>query len=434
MTSQADRTIDASVSKTFFVEMLVKDIPLEMAIHDLLDNCIDGALRLRGDQSFEGLEINITCAPDHFTIADNCGGIDVDIARNYAFRFGRPKEAESVPNSVGRFGVGMKRAVFKLGRHFLVRSVTETHRFLVDVDVTTWEEGPEWQFEFKELEEFTEPTPVEKRGSDVRVEQLFESVAERFQLENFVSRLKRAIAARHQPHLNRGLVVKVNESSIVGTPVHFFALQGRLHPALREDSYNGVVARQIVGVGPRNPADAGWYVFCNGRMVLRADQSELTGWGESNIERLPKYHNDFAWFRGCVFFDSKDPTALPWNTTKDGVDQDSGLYRSVRTQMITMMTPVLEFLRAVADEQEPEQPLTELLRIADRTPVSQVQTRDSFLYVRPSVVPPELRPTRIAYDRPIGLVQKVKKNLGVTSNKAVGERTFDYYVSSEIEE
>ena len=434
MTSQAERTIDASVSKAFFVEMLVKDIPLEMAIHDLLDNCIDGALRLREDQSFEGLEVDITCASGHFTIRDNCGGIAYDVARNYAFRFGRPPEAEPVPYSVGRFGVGMKRAVFKLGRHFIVRSTSEKHRFVVDVDVATWEQLPEWQFEFKELEELTAPWPVRERGSEVHVEELFESVAERFQLDTFVSRLQRAISARHQTHLNRGLGVKVNGVSIVGNPVHFFALPGRLHPAAREDSYNGVVARQTVGVGPRDPADAGWYVFCNGRMVLRADQSEVTGWGESNIERLPKYHNDFAWFRGCVFFDSKDPAALPWNTTKDGVDQDSGLYRSVRTQMITMMTPVLEFLRAVADEQEPEQPLTELLRSASRSPVSQVQTRSSFLYIRPSVVPPEHRPTRIAYDKPSGLVQTVKRNLGVTSNKAVGEKTFEYYVSAEIEE
>ena len=113
------------------LEMLVKDIPLEMAIHDLLDNSIDGALRLRGNESFEGLEVDITCSPDHFTIRDNCGGIDYEIARNYAFRFGRPPESEPVPHSVGRFGVGMKRAVFKLGSHFYVRSTSETHRFVV---------------------------------------------------------------------------------------------------------------------------------------------------------------------------------------------------------------------------------------------------------------------------------------------------------------
>ena len=147
----------------------------------------------------------------------------------------------------------------------------------------------------------------------------------------------------------------LNGRSIVGKAVEFFELSNNLRPGYRADTYNGVAVRQVVGVGPRDPYDAGWYVFCNGRMILRADQSEVTGWGEPNIERLPRYHNDFAWFRGCVFFDSRDPAALPWNTTKDGVDQDSGLYRSVKSQMVVMMGPVLQFLREVVNEQDPHE-------------------------------------------------------------------------------
>lgn len=435
MTSPAERTIDASVSKAFFVEMLVKDITLEMAIHDLLDNCIDGALRLRGSGSLEGLEVEITCTSDEFNIRDNCGGITVDVARNYAFRFGRPKEAPSVSHSIGRFGVGMKRAVFKLGKHFSVWSKSETHQFRVEVDVSAWEEESEWQFEFKYLKELPEPAPEKDQGTEVRVEQLFESVSERFGLDTFSSRLQRAIEARYQSHLERGLVVRLNGHSVIGTPVRFFVSSGALHPAFRKDSYNGVTVRQYAGVGPRDPADAGWYVFCNGRMVLRADQSEVTGWGEPNIERLPKYHNDFAWFRGCVYFDSEDPNALPWNTTKDSVDQDSGLYRTVKTQMVKMMTPVLQFLRSVATEEDPNKPLASLLEQAISVPISRAQTCDSFDPKKKNPpVPPEMQPTGIQYARPTGLVNKVKKHLGVTTNRAVGEKTFDYYVSSEITE
>ena len=435
MTSPSDRIIDASVSKAFFVDMLVRDISLEMAIHDLLDNCIDGALRLRGQDSFVGLEVDIACSDKQFKIRDNCGGISVNIARNYAFRFGRPKDAPPVLNSVGRFGVGMKRAVFKLGRQFIVRSTSETHQFVVEVDVADWESENGWQFKFKELKEFSNPTPPEERGTEVQVNRIFESVSERFLLNNFLSRLQTSIESRHQTHLEHGLVVKLNGHAIVGAPVQFFVSSDNLRPALKEDLYNEVYVKQIVGVGPRNPADAGWYVFCNGRMVLRADQTEVTGWGQSNIERLPKYHNDYAWFRGCVFFNSADPTNLPWNTTKDGVDQDSGLYRTVRTQMVTMMTPVLQFLREVVEEQEPEQPLGSLLQSASSVPVSKLQTHGPFFFMKPPLISPEEKPTRIAYDRAAGLVNKVKERLRVRTNKAVGEKTFDYYVSlEEVEE
>ena len=442
--SDKDR-IDASVSKEFFVEMLIKDIPLEMALHDLLDNCIDGALRVRRDDRFDGLQVTITCSADYFEISDNCGGIAVETARHYAFCFGRPKKAPLVRYSVGRFGVGMKRAVFKLGKRFIVHSTTTTHRFIVDVDVSDWEQSADWLFEFSEVEECEEDLPADECGTSVRVEQLFDGVSDRFELESFIAKLMTGIASRYQTHLERGLVVSLNGVSIVGAPVEFFQTAG-LQVGRSQEKYDGVLVRQLIGVGPRKPEDAGWYVFCNGRMVLQADQTEVTGWGEANIDRLPKYHNDFAWFRGCVLFDSEDSASLPWNTTKDGVDQDSSLYRSVRTRMVTMMHPVIQFLREVASEEEPEEPLRELLRSAVAVPLGTLQERglvgtvgkdgsNAFWYRVPQpVVAPEDMATRIAYDRPVGVVNEVRKRLGVRSNKAVGEKTFEYYVRMEIDE
>ena len=44
-------TVDATPVKSFFVDMLTRDIELVDAILDLLDNCVDGILRLKGDYS-----------------------------------------------------------------------------------------------------------------------------------------------------------------------------------------------------------------------------------------------------------------------------------------------------------------------------------------------------------------------------------------------
>ena len=52
MTTAAPRAINASPTKEFFVEMLTKDVSLSLAILDLVDNSVDGALRMRGDQNF----------------------------------------------------------------------------------------------------------------------------------------------------------------------------------------------------------------------------------------------------------------------------------------------------------------------------------------------------------------------------------------------
>merc|ERR1712000_233120 len=81
-----------------------------------------------------------------FEIIDNCGGISWETASNYAFRSGRPTEAPSTPGSIGQFGIGMKRALFKLGNAFTVRSVTEKEDFELRVNVPEWSASSEWNF------------------------------------------------------------------------------------------------------------------------------------------------------------------------------------------------------------------------------------------------------------------------------------------------
>jgi hypothetical protein len=44
--------VNASPVKSFFVHMLTRDIGLEEAILDLLDNCVDGILRSKGADWF----------------------------------------------------------------------------------------------------------------------------------------------------------------------------------------------------------------------------------------------------------------------------------------------------------------------------------------------------------------------------------------------
>src|SRR4051812_32570873 len=112
----SDTTINASPTKEFFIHMLTRDVSLSRAIIDLVDNSVDGARRLRPGGNFTGLTVTIHLSPEEFRIEDNCGGIPVAIARDYAFRFGRPKDAPNTSGSVGQFGVGMKRTFFKLGR------------------------------------------------------------------------------------------------------------------------------------------------------------------------------------------------------------------------------------------------------------------------------------------------------------------------------
>ena len=113
-----DLVIDARPTKEFFIYMLTKDILLIRAIIDLVDNSWDGALRVSKKHPLNRLSIDLDITENSFVISDNCGGIPYNVAKNYAFRFGRPTDMERTDHSVGQFGVGMKRSLFKIGSKF----------------------------------------------------------------------------------------------------------------------------------------------------------------------------------------------------------------------------------------------------------------------------------------------------------------------------
>jgi len=140
--------VTGSPSKELFITMLTRDITLIDAISDLIDNCVDGAIKLKGRNKFKGLEVNITLSENCFKIQDNCGGIDKKLAQMYAFRFGRPLNATQIDYSVGQFGIGMKRALFKMGDKFEVKSVSEKTSFTIGIDVNKWSKDKSWDFKF----------------------------------------------------------------------------------------------------------------------------------------------------------------------------------------------------------------------------------------------------------------------------------------------
>jgi hypothetical protein len=439
--------INASPTKEFFIHMLTRDIPLSRAILDLVDNSVDGARRLRPAGDYDRLSVRMELNADHFRISDNCGGIPVDVARDYAFRFGRPKEAPDTPGSMGQFGVGMKRTFFRLGRHFVVSSTTARSRFTVDVDVDEWladgESPDKWHFRFKELE--TDLHVKEKdTGTVIVVDRLLKNVADTFALENFRNRLMEELSHAHALTLDRELAITLNRLPIKHDPQEFFASK-TLKPAFMEKSYTSKVlagkpgppvgVKFYAGVSERSLHDGGWYVFCNGRLILRADQTATTVWGERHQMRA--YHPDFAYFRGYVYFDCDDGSLLPWTTTKTGVDADSPIYKVVQQEMIEMTRPVLNFLTNLAKEKaaaSATRPLEDAITTARATQVQAITQSHAFVAPPPAPVPSGPKMQRIQYFKPAEDVEKARKALKVKSLTAVGEKTFEYFMRYEAGE
>lgn len=431
------KKIDARPTKDFFISMLIKDIGTIHAIIDLVDNCVDGAKRLRPKRKFKGLYVRIEATADRFTITDNCGGIPVDLARNYAFRFGRPVDMQPTPHSVGQFGVGMKRALFKLGKKFRIESTTATSHFRVQVDVDSWKAKDEWEFEFDDLVERRRRAPSSETGTSVVVKPLHDTISSSFSLDTFVGQLSKDLQEAHIDSMRRGLTISLNGQALQFRHLMLFQSK-RIKPAchkfvLPHEGAN-VHVRLYAGISESEPAEAGWDVFCNGRLVLGADQTIVTGWGETREETVPKYHNQFARFRGFAFFDSKDASLLPWKTTKTGVDSDSPSYMAVRLQMIKMMRPVIDFLnRLDAEKNRDERPLAAAVEKTELVELDQVRPRPVFSAPAPPPARTVADMGRIVYLKPMSQIKRAQKTLKVKSRRDVGERTFDYFYERECE-
>ncbi|MGE0367194.1 MAG: ATP-binding protein [Phycisphaerales bacterium] len=450
-TAPANMTIDASPTKELFIAMLTRDVALIPAIIDLADNCTDGARRLRDDRSWSGLEMRVDAKPDKFVIADNCGGIPVDVARKYAFRFGRPEDAETVEGEVGRFGVGMKRGLFKLGRHFHIRSTTAKTQFEVTIDVEEWAGEPAWQFEFDKAPIEDGRFPADEQGTAITVTKLHPQVQEHFREVQFIEDLRQQLTSKLEVSIRNKLAVQVNG---VGLKAHVRQLVAdkALAPARKTLKLKGPTGSDVevelwCGLGKPEShgaarAESGWYVFCNGRMLLEADKTPATGWGVEDDEKIPAYHPQFNDFRGFAYLDAADAGDLPWNTTKTALDTDHPVYRRVKQEMIAIARPVIDYFNKRKEEndglkqagQDPKGRLQTLFDDSKVKPLEKLTYRAAFSVPKPGKIKkikggPALQ--KIKFEVDAKKAETAKEALGASSWTAVGEQVFDYYYSSE---
>ncbi|KAB2540812.1 hypothetical protein AL035_15670 [Salipiger aestuarii] len=440
-------SVDASPTKAFFCSVITRDLSLEDAIADLVDNCVDGAKRLRGSSEagdggalYSGLWVELQFDAEGFSIKDNCGGIDLEIARKYAFKFGRDQEFDGTPGSVGQFGVGMKRSLFKMGSHFKVETATQSDTYEISVDVPAWISDPHWDFRISKLD--TEGVEVEDTGTEITVINLYSGVSSLFSTKFFNDRVVHEIKTSQQHFIRNGLSIRVNGDAII-SPAWQLASSEQLIPFYQvyedEGGKDLLKSRIYAGVGPSAPAAAGWYVFCNGRCIVSADQSSTTGWGDlpgASGVSVPKFHNQFTRFRGYAFLDSNDPDRLPWNTTKTDLDFDHPEFVRLRQRLVEIARPVINFLNELDNERDfsPEdQVISRVLQKAPLTPISKMAVQQTFSYQKATVKKgPALK--NIAYKKPEPEIASLQTALGASSAKEVGVKSFEFAFARLVEE
>ncbi len=345
------KRVKGEPAKEFFVKMLTRDIELHDAILDLLDNCIDGILRNEAPPAaaktpFKGFWAKISFDDKRFVIEDNCGGIPWPLARNYAFRMG-PADAPHPERSIGTVGIGMKRALFKIGQHSIVHSHHKDHTFEVVIPSTWFRDAKSWDFDA------SVEKPLQKTyGTIIEVTQLHPSIAVILgdgKKSDFHERMLTVINLHYCYMIEKGFQVEVNGVIAKGKPIELLCQDSKAKtsflPYIYESSFDGIDVFLAVGYTSPNPTQkqqeqatdgqystelSGWTIVCNDRVVVANDRSRLTGWGDAGV---PSHHPQFNGIRGIVEFRCKTASKLPVTTTKRGIDAGSNLYLQVRERM-----------------------------------------------------------------------------------------------------
>ena len=335
--------IDTTPSKQVIVQSLTRDISIDACVFDLIDNAVDAArnsifAKKRGDDderlpiSYKGYEVKIQFGADEFSIQDNCGGISIAELKASVLRFG---ERSAHPMGIGVFGVGLNRALFKIGRLSNIVTDNGIQRAQLDLDTEKYLRAKGWSLPAVEV-----PT-VGKAGTIIKITGLSTETARRFADKSEIERFGSEIGRIYSRFIEKGLKVVVNRAAVKAHPVEIresgpyapdrkfyktedgisiflHAGQHLKHRFGAEPDYDKETNSQITD-------EFGWTIFCNDRVVVSHDRSAKTGW-------YAKFHSEFYGFVGEVNFVG-DPARLPWTTTKEDVDLNNQAYQSALDDM-----------------------------------------------------------------------------------------------------
>lgn len=425
--------------------MFTRDISLEDCLLDLVDNSIDSLVRREnldpardilkprpaGGRPGKLPEIRLHLADNTIEISDTCGGIPPSDVLHDVFTFGHSKDAQL--GQLGAYGIGLKRAIFKIAAEFQMESVTDEGGFHAGLNVDKWAERDEQLDDWKIPVQFTS-NGRRTYGTTISFTKLRDEVKMRMRDGAFMGRLIRSIGQTYSLFLEDTVRVKVNDDTV--TPMEIpLGQSDKAKPGQLEFTKGDVKVRIIASLAARKQEEwsyerAGWYVLCNGRVVVVADKTDLTGWGEG----LPLFHSKYNGFVGAAVFRSHDPLALPWTTTKRNLNREAPVYQHAKTEMVILARPILSFLNNMYPTELTEEPAER--KIAERvrpSSIRKIAARPVSAFEVKKSESADKATVRVQYDADKADIEKVRKVLGKwkwSANK-IGRHTFQHFLKTE---
>jgi hypothetical protein len=349
---------------------------------------------------------------------------------------------------LGVYGIGLKRAIFKLGNLTVIESATPDGGFAVRIDVPKWSQAEgdlaeDWTFP---IDDHSQKLTVSGAGTNITITDLHEEVKVRMSDGALDSTLRRIVAQTYSVFLGEHVSVVLN-----GVPVGRSSLplgnSPEFQPGFETFVQDGVTCTLLATLAPpeaRRLESAGWYVICNGRVVLPADKSEVTGWGGAVLPTFQPKHRPFV---GVALFMAEDPSLLPWTTSKRGLNRESILFQKVRGRMAGIARPLVTFLNdfyssksddatedpANDDDSNAGRAVAESVKPAEFRTLMRGPTSSTFAVTS---VPVRKTTTSIQFDAERRDIERVRKRIrkpGLSASN-VGKYVFDHFLKTECPE
>jgi hypothetical protein len=336
--------VDTSPTKEVVVDGITRDATDEECIFDLIDNSIDAArniifrnispkLRNELPDGYTGYGVKLNLGATSFKISDDCGGIPVENLRKNVLRFGERSDQNM---GIGAFGVGLNRALFRLGNTAHIVTDDGHQRSELSLNKEKYLEARAWTVPAE-----SHPS-TNKIGTTIDIRHLPSHTSKNFGDERWVTALRHQIGRRYGRFIKKGLKLSVNNDAVEneeikiregGTydiqekflkegdvAIHIAFGQHQMHKFKFEKGHSEEQNRRLT-------TQYGWTILCNDRAVIMSDKTHKTGW------EITKFHSDFYGFVGYVNFVCQDPSQLPWKTTKTDIDLNNPSYQTALATM-----------------------------------------------------------------------------------------------------
>ena len=327
-----------------------------------------------------------------------------------------------------------------MGKVFCVESRHGEDHFIVDVDVDKWneksdEDSTSWDFNYEDCHD---DERLKEDGTFIRVKNLNEGVKEKFGDAAFISSMQESIRRMLNFSLEKGITIKLNDEKISGTIIEILQ-SDNVSPYIKCGEIQGVKFRIFAGLGDVGVTNkSGWYIYCNGRLVLEHDKTSVTGWGVNGIKQ---WHVEDVMFRGVVFMDTEETINLPLTTTKRGVDASHPVYMHILYYMKDAMRQIIPYLSEIAKMGDEANGFREdlykkenkdsVVKLYEQALNSDFSQGFSSMSPDADIIAEKLNTRRISYSVPKKDAEKAKDHAEVDTFKELGEETFNYYMRQE---